>query len=93
MEQILMSIGLALGVSLIIYFKKLTKDEGEKFSYQKVVRTIVIGGILGVVSYQQGFDLNMTNYPEYAMANVGVIALADQVLAGIWRFLKSRGRS
>ena len=90
LTQIGISIALALGLSLIIYFKKMTKEDGEAYDYKKLIRTLTIGLILGIVSYQGGFDLTEANWETYTTANAGVIVIADQVLAGIWRFFKNK---
>ncbi len=90
LTQILMPVGVALGLSVIIYLKKMTKEGGELYDLKKLSRTLVIGLILGIVSYQQGFDLNQTNWETYTAANAGIITIADQVLAGAWRFFKGK---
>lgn len=87
MNQVALSMGMALLLSVLTYMTKLQK--GEAFDALKAVRTLVIGLIIGSAAWHQNIQLTADNWDTYMTANVGVIALLDQGLKLIGRLIKT----
>ena len=83
MYEIGVAIIMALVVSLSIYAAKLPK--GEIFQPYKLVRTLIVGAVLGVVAYFSGFALTTENWETYLLANAGIIGFVDQLVKLGWR--------
>ena len=84
--EILLGLGIAVLLSLSTFVTKLQK--GEDFQLYKLVRTLVVGGVLGGVAHWKGVTLTAENWDVYMAANVGVIHYADQGLKFVWRLLR-----
>ena len=73
---IVYSIIMALVISLGTFVTKLQK--GEPFVAAKLLRTVVIGAVLGGVAWYSGFAITPENWEAYLLANAGAIAVIDQ---------------
>ena len=83
MTQILLSFGMAVLIGLVTMFSKIQK--GEPFSLYKLLRTALIGLVLGGVSYFSGLTITQENWEMYMASNAGVVGIVDQVVKIIWR--------
>ena len=83
MIQIAISAGIAMLVSLVTMLTKLQK--GEKFSIDKLIRTIVIGLVLGGMAAYSGIEITSENWEAYLTANAGIVAVLDQIVKLISR--------
>jgi hypothetical protein len=77
MSTILMSVVVALLISMTTFAGKVQK--GEAFDWVKLVRTLLIGVVLGVVAGFSGFQITAENWEMYATANAGAVAIVDQL--------------
>lgn len=83
LANIASSVGVAVTVSLSTYVSKGMK--GESFSPKKMLRTVLIGGIAGVVNSISGYNITPENYQTYITANAGVVSVADQLIKAGFR--------
>lgn len=88
MEQIAMSLGMAILLSLVTYMSKM--QGGEAFDAYKALRTLLIGVVIGGIAYAKDYHINMENWESYLAANVGIIAMLDQGLKFIWRLFDNK---
>jgi len=84
--EIVISIGMAIAVSLIIFMGKL--QGGQAFDPQKFIRTLIVGLIVGVSAKGSGIDITTENWPELLAASSGIIAVSDQLLKILMFWLK-----
>jgi len=75
---IVYSIIMALIISLGTFVTKLQK--GEVFDVTKLLRTVVIGVVLGGLAWYSGFALTAENWETYLIANAGAVSIVDQVV-------------
>lgn len=80
--QIAVSAFMAIVLGFWIYLGKL-KTKSEPFSVTKLVRTAIIGAILGALAGFTGYDLTASNWEVYLAANTGVIAFIDPLFKTI----------
>lgn len=83
--QILISIIMALLISLATFMGKVQK--GEKFDFAKLLRTALIGLALGAVAAFSGAQITMENWEMYMAANAGAVAVADQGVKAALRLI------
>lgn len=88
MNQIAMSMGMAIILSFVTFLSKMQKGEG--FDVYKALRTLIIGVVIGGISWQQDFQLNNENWESYLTANMGVIAFLDQGLKVMWGLVSAK---
>ena len=88
MYEIVMAVITALVLSLIIY---LGKEKEEVFQPYKLVRTLAVGAVLGVIAYSSGYTLTADNWEAYLAANTSIIVIADVVVKAAWRKLAPSG--
>lgn len=74
---------MAVMISLTMYIGKLQK--GDEFQPSKLVRTVVVGLILGGIAQWKGFTITQENWDTYLATYAGVIGAADQGLKVAWR--------
>ena len=72
------SIIMALIISLGTFVTKLQK--GEPFDAAKLLRTVIIGAVLGGAAWYGGAVITPENWEAYLLANAGAIAVADQAV-------------
>ena len=85
MNEILGSLSSAFFLALLTYGTKWQK--GEPFDGFKLLRTLIIGAVLGVIAKLGGAELTADNWQAYEAANVGIIAALDQLVKLIGRFI------
>lgn len=88
MEQILLSVAMAVGLSFVTLLSKVQKGEG--FDIYKAGRTFIVGLVIGFISWQQDIQMTNENWDAYLAANMGVIAVADQGFKFIWRLVSGK---
>lgn len=76
----------AVVYSLVTYFAKRTKPEGETFDPKKFTRAVVVGFIVGLFAYVQGAELSLANFDQLVQAS-GATMIADQVVKAFWRYV------
>lgn len=76
--QMMVSMLVALGVGLITYANKWRK--GEQFEGRKLMRTAVVGIVLGAIAWKGGYSLTADNWDTYLAANAGTVAVIDQLV-------------
>lgn len=79
----ILEIGSALLSATVVggttYISKAVKTgTTEVFSASKFAQTLIIGLILGIITYASGVKITATNWDIYLASNAGVIAIADQ---------------
>lgn len=85
MQQIAMSLGMAILISVLTYITKVQK--GESFDAYKVLRTLVIGLVIGGIAYYKGFTITPENWEAYLTSNMGIVAVLDQGWKMVWRLI------
>lgn len=80
----------AIVYGLVSYFTKRTKPDGEPFDVRKILRTVIIGVIVGLFAWQQGIALDLGNFWQLATA-IGAPALAERIVQIIYRILRNNG--
>ncbi len=97
MMEMLITIGMsiltALGIALTMYASKsklIDPNQGQAFEGRKMVRTLVVGVIIGIVAYFQGFEITEANFEMYSTTNALVIVGADLATKFIWKLLVNR---
>lgn len=88
--MVLVYVAGAIVYGLASYFAKRTKPEGEPFDPRKLLRTVIIGIIVGVVAAQEGIALDPGNFWQIATA-IGAPAIAERIVQIIYRLLKRIG--
>lgn len=83
MEQVVISILVAVFVSLTTYAGKV--QNGEEFDWYKIIRTGVIGLALGGYAAYSGYQITGENWEGYLAANAGFVAVLDQILKAVYR--------
>lgn len=83
--EILWSVIIAMGIAFVTFASK--RQKGEAFDGQKLVRTMAIGLVLGLIAYFSGFTLTVDNWEAYLTANAGAVAVVEQVLKIVWRLV------
>lgn len=84
--EILIGLGIAVSLSLSTFANKWMK--GEEFQWYKLIRTAVVGIVLGGLAQWQGVELTSENWLVYVGANTGAVNYADQGLKFAWRLFK-----
>lgn len=80
----------AMLYSFVTYWsQRMDEDDPELFQPQKLIRTVIVGLIVGVYAYSRGLDLELSNFRALAEAS-GAVVIAEQASKGIWRFIKGR---
>ena len=85
MNEIMGALGSALVLSLLTYGTKWQK--GEPFDVVKLIRTLIIGAVLGIIAKLSGAELTADNWTAYELGNAGIIALIDQLVKLIGRLI------
>jgi hypothetical protein len=86
MQEIIIAMVAAISYAGSNFFSK--KPKGEVFQPRKLVRALVIGAVLGIVASIRSVELDTVEaYAAYSFANAGIIAVADQVIKGGYRFV------
>jgi RsiW-degrading membrane proteinase PrsW (M82 family) len=80
----------AIVYGLVSYFTKRTRPDGEPFKPRKLLRTIIIGVVVGLFAWQQGVALDLANFWELATA-IGAPAIAERILQLVYRSLRNVG--
>lgn len=86
--EIVLSIAIACGVALTIFASKW--QAGQPFDGQKLLRTAVVGLVIGVLGHYKGYTITADNFEAYVAANAGVIAVADQGVKMLWRLIRRK---
>lgn len=86
--EILIGIGTALSLAMFIYLGKWKK--GESFQPYKLIRTLVVGTVIGLIAYKQGYTLTAENYIGYVGNNASAVFIADQAVKIVYRLISSR---
>ena len=76
----------AIALGIATYLTKLQK--GETFDPKKLLRTVVIGVVVGVVSAYKGVEVTADTYQAIVAANAGIIAFLDQGFKVIVRLFR-----
>lgn len=79
------SAGAAVLLSLTFFVAKLQK--GEAFQPYKLIRTVVVGLVLGGLAQWKGVTLTVENWDAYIAANAGIIAAVDKLVTIVYRVL------
>lgn len=90
MEQLITSIITAIAVAFTIFMGKALKEPdkkgiGERFSWVKMLRTLVIGVVFGSLAHFQGIQITAENWEAYVAANGGAIMITDMLVKMLWR--------
>jgi hypothetical protein len=96
MQEILIQIGTGTGLGiaygLVVFCQKALKSttpaKKDSFEISKIIRTSIIGAILGGLAAFKGVPLGVDNYEVYLAANTGVIAAVEPALIAITRLIK-----
>ena len=86
MQIVLSQVLTAIILSLITASAKMQK--GEVFALDKLLRTVIIGVVLGVGATILGFEINSGNFQEVLATQTTMIAITDQLAKIIWRLTK-----
>jgi len=80
--DILKQIGVGAGVGLLLALTTFATKvrKGEPFAILKLVRTVVIGSVLGGIAGYSEIPITAENWPDYLAANAGVVAFMDQAI-------------
>lgn len=78
-QVVLASMAAGGGYSLMFAISKINK--GESFEIKKMARTVVIGGVIGVVAHFSGYPLTQENYQAYVGVNGFVVVIVDNLWA------------
>lgn len=90
--EILMSGLLAVVIAFSIFLSKKAKAGtlGQPLDWSKVLRTGIVGVVIGVAAQLKGFTLTDANYETYLAANGFLITMVDQGLKGLLGFIKRK---
>lgn len=86
---LIMAIIGAVIYNLIGYFR--LRDPGEKPSPVKIIRTIIIGVIIGIVAMWKGIsfsDADLLIHLIAASTPIGLSFMVDQIALAIWKWVK-----
>ena len=87
-ETILIGIGagVANGIILAVLGYAKSKPEGEEFDKNKLVQTVVVGGVVGGIAGYSG--ITYTQSYEW-LSTMGAVGLIEYGKKAIWRTLKN----
>ncbi|MCK5236150.1 MAG: hypothetical protein KAR06_04110 [Deltaproteobacteria bacterium] len=86
MQEIIIAMVAAMSYAMTVYIGK--KPKGEVFQPRKLIRALVIGGVLGIIAQIKGVELStVEEYVGYSLANTGVIAMADHTIKAGYRIV------
>lgn len=92
--EFLSGVGIAVGVAVVIALSTfVTKfQKGEAFQPRKLIRTLLVGVVIGIIAHLKGVTITADNYEAYLLANAGIIGVADQAVKFFYRLIvKSDG--
>lgn len=87
LSTIVTSVAWAVVLSLVSYSSEWLGPDRESFKPRKLLRTVIIGLVVGVAAVQMGVQLSLTNFGDIVAA-VGATGLADQITKAVWRGLR-----
>jgi len=82
------SIGVAVGLGVLTYISKMQK--GEKFDAQKLIKSGIVGALIGGIASTSGYTLTAENYQSYLVTNAGAVAIAYQLVNLSIRTIKEK---
>lgn len=86
MVQVLFSVAVALCYGMGQYLSKLRKG-GESFRLPKMVRTLVVGAVVGVAAALGGVEITEESWKLLAVANAGAVMSVEIVLKPVLRLI------
>ncbi len=83
--------GIASGGIIGISAFPSKKINGEQWDWIKIIKSLIIGGVVGGILKSQGVDITSENYVAYTAANGGITTIVDKITtAGLkWIIVKS----
>lgn len=89
---VLYTILVAICYSLYFYGCKTTKSEGDPFKGKKLVRTVIIGAIVGIIAVASGNPVTEGFFSETMAAYGFITVLVDKLVVAIYRIVDNRRR-
>lgn len=78
-QAVLASVVAGGGFSVMAAISKIKK--GEKFEPSKLMGTVILGGVIGIIAHFSGYTLDAENYQSYVAANGFVVVIFDKIYA------------